>query len=99
VAGQRYKSLNGKEIEKGVQDDPFKTAKSSRQKRSPDFFENVRQKAKELFERVKKFFGVGQQTDGGDGQQGQEGKGSRVLPGRNTVTLDQKREMCNGQAL
>jgi hypothetical protein len=99
VAGKRFKFLHGKEIEKGVQDDPFKTAKSSRWKRSPDFFENVRRKAKELFERVKKFFGVGQQTDGGDDQQEREGKGSHVLPGRNTVTLDQKREVCNGQAL
>jgi hypothetical protein len=99
VAGKRFKFLHGKETEKCVQDDPFKTATSSRRKRSPDFFDNVRQKAKELFERVKKFFGVGQQTDGQDGQQGREGKGSHVLPGRNTVTVDEKREVCNGQAL
>jgi len=96
VAGKRFKFLHGKETEECVQDDPFQTATSSRRKRSPDFFDNVRQKVKELWERAKKFLGIGQQTDG---QQGREGKGSYVIPWRNTVSVDWKREMCNGQAL
>lgn len=87
VAGKRFKFLRGKETEEYVQEDPFQTATSSRRKRSPDFFDNVRQKVKELWERTKKFLGIGQQTDG-DGQQGREGKGSYVLPWRNAVRVD-----------
>jgi hypothetical protein len=88
VTGKRFKSLHGKEKEEYVQNDPFQTAVSSRRKRSPDFFDNVRQRVKELWERTKRFLGIGQQTDGDSGQQGREGKGSYVLPWRNTVRVD-----------
>lgn len=87
MTGKRFKFLHGKEIEESVQEDPFKAATSSRQKRSPDFFDNVRQRVKEWFERAKKFLGIGQQTDGEDGQQGREGTSSCMLPWRNTVTV------------
>jgi hypothetical protein len=99
VAGKRFKFLHGKEIEQSVQDDPFKATNSSRPKRSPDFFENVRQRVKDLFERAKKLLGIGQQTDGEDGQQGREGKGSYVLPWRNTVTIGKRGKTWIGQAL
>jgi hypothetical protein len=85
VAGKRFKFLHGKETELYVHDDPFPTAASSRRKRSPDFFDNVRQKVRELWERAKRFLGIGQQTDG-NGQA--EGKGSYILPWRNTVRVD-----------
>jgi hypothetical protein len=75
VTGKRFKFLHGEETEQYVQDDPFQIATSSRRKRSPDFFDNLRQKVKDLWERTKKFFGIGQQTDG-NGQEGREGKGS-----------------------
>jgi hypothetical protein len=75
------------ETDEYVQEDPFQTVTSSRRRRSPDFFDNVRQKVKELWERAKKFLGIGQQTDG-DGQQGREGKGSYVLPRKNTVRIN-----------
>jgi hypothetical protein len=75
VAGKRFKFLHGKETEQYVQDDPFQRATSSRRKRSPDFFDNVRQRVKDLWERTKRFLGIGQQTDG-NGQQGGEGKSS-----------------------
>ena len=87
MAGKRFKFLHGKETEQHVQDDPFQTTRSSRRKRSPDFFDNVRQKVKDLWERAKRFLGIGQQTDG-NGQQGGEGKSSYVLPWRNTVRVD-----------
>jgi len=87
VAGKRFQFLHGKETEENVQEDPFQTASFSRRKRSPDFFDNVRQKVKELWERTKRFLGIGQQTDG-DGQPGREGKGSYVLPTRNTVRVN-----------
>lgn len=87
MAGKRFKFLHGEEIEQNVQDDPFKTATSSRRKRSPDFFDNVRQKVKEWFNRAKKFLGIGQQTDGEDGQEGREGKRSYTFLWRNTVRV------------
>lgn len=81
MAGKRFKFLHGKEIQKSVSDDPFKTTTFSRQKRSPDFFEKVGQKLKEWVEKAKKFLGIGQQQadgqgdqDGLDGQEGKDGK-------------------------
>lgn len=88
MAGKRFKFVHGIETEQHVQEDPFQTVTSSRRKRSPDFFDNVRQKVKELWERAKRFLGIGQQTDGDSGQQGREGKGSYVLPWRNTLRVD-----------
>jgi hypothetical protein len=73
VVGKRYKFLHGKETEKSVHEDPFKT--THRQKRSPQFFERVGQKLREWVDKAKKFLGIGQQqTDGQDGQDGTEGR-------------------------
>lgn len=74
MAGKRFKFLHGKEVEKSVRDDPFKTSAFSRQKRSPEFFEKVGQKIREWVDRAKRFLGIGQQADGQDGQNDQEGR-------------------------
>lgn len=72
MVGKLYKFRHGKEIEKSVQNDPFKTVTYSRRKRSPDFFDKVGQKVKELFEKAKRLLGIGQQQDGQGAQDGQE---------------------------
>ncbi|PNF19970.1 hypothetical protein B7P43_G09962 [Cryptotermes secundus] len=74
VVGKLYKFRHGKEIEKSVKDDPFKTVTYSRRKRSPDFFDRVGQKVKELFEKAKRLLGIGQQQDGQGAQDDQEGR-------------------------
>jgi hypothetical protein len=88
VVGKRFKFRYGKEVEKSVLDDPFKTAIYSRRKRSPDFFEKVGQKVKELYEKAKRLLGIGQQQDGQgaqDGQEGRDGKFSYLFMCRSTV--------------
>lgn len=88
MVGKLYKFRNGKEIEKSVQNDPFKTVTYSRRKRSPDFFDKVGQKVKELFEKAKRLFGIGQQQDGQgtqDDQEGRDGKFSYLFLWTRTV--------------
>jgi hypothetical protein len=83
VYGKRFKYQNEMEIEGPVLEDPFKTATFSRKKRSPDFFDKIGQKVKELYEKAKKLLGIGQQQQDGqgaeDGQEGRDGKFSRLF--------------------
>jgi hypothetical protein len=74
VVGKLYKFRHGKEIQKSVQEDPFETVTYSRRKRSPDFFDKVGQKVKELYEKAKRLLGIGQQQDGQGAQDDQEGR-------------------------
>jgi hypothetical protein len=86
VHGKRFKYQNGREIETPVQQDPFKTATFSRKRRSPDFFDKIGQKVKELYEKAKRLLGIGQQQQDGqgaqDGQEGRDGEFSRPFLGR-----------------
>jgi hypothetical protein len=78
VYGKRFKYQNGMEIEGPVLEDPFNTATCSRKKRSPDFFDRIGQKVKELYEKAKKLLGIGQQQDGQGAQDGQEGRDGKL---------------------
>ncbi|XP_069691559.1 uncharacterized protein [Periplaneta americana] len=68
VVGKRYCFANGKEIQSSVKIDPFTKISSNRRKRSPQFFEKVKETFKSWVQKIKDFFGGGDQQDGEGGK-------------------------------